>query len=253
MVIGGGLLGLEAAGALQGLDVDVHGRPVIRPSHVGAAGPPGRQRAAAAHRVARHQGQDRLDHDAPRRRPERARSAGLEFRDGDYARADVVVFTVGVRPRDELARDAALDVHPRGGILIDERLPDLGPAYPRGRRGRELRRRCASASSLPATRWRRSPRHDCSAVRHPSPATTSRPSSSSRASMSRASATRSPRRRARSTSSTPTPSPGVYKKLVLSDDAKTLLGGILVGDAVCVRLAASAGRRRARRRSRPRT
>lgn len=44
----------------------------------------------------------------------------VEFQDGSFLRADVVVFTVGVRPRDELARNAGLDVHPRGGVLIEE-------------------------------------------------------------------------------------------------------------------------------------
>lgn len=44
----------------------------------------------------------------------------LEFQDGSFQRADIVVFTVGVRPRDELARNAGLDVHPGGGVLIDE-------------------------------------------------------------------------------------------------------------------------------------
>lgn len=44
----------------------------------------------------------------------------LEFQDGTFQRADVVVFTVGVRPRDELARNAGLDVHPLGGVIVDE-------------------------------------------------------------------------------------------------------------------------------------
>ncbi len=44
------------------------------------------------------------------------------------------------------------------------------------------------------------------------------------------------------------PVAGVYKKLVVSDDAQTLLGGVLVGDAVGVRLAAPAGRQPARLR-----
>ena len=49
--------------------------------------------------------------------------------------------------------------------------------------------------------------------------------------MSPASATPSPNRRAPSRSSTPTRPAGLYQKIVVSDDAKTLLGGIFVGDA----------------------
>jgi len=34
--------------------------------------------------------------------------------------ADVVVFATGVRPRDELAREAGLDIGERGGVVVDE-------------------------------------------------------------------------------------------------------------------------------------
>ena len=39
--------------------------------------------------------------------------------DGTVIDAGVVVFAAGVRPRDELARDAGLDVAERGGVLTD--------------------------------------------------------------------------------------------------------------------------------------
>ena len=51
-------------------------------------------------------------------------------------------------------------------------------------------------------------------------------------------------RRARSRSSLNDPVAGVYAKLVVSDDAQTLLGGILVGDASPYAAAAADGRRR---------
>ena len=47
------------------------------------------------------------------------------------------------------------------------------------------------------------------------------------------------------------PVAGVYKKLVLSDDAQTLLGGVLVGDAQRLRLAAPDGRRSSSAPTRP--
>src|SRR5690606_35488398 len=34
--------------------------------------------------------------------------------------ADVVVVAAGVRPRDELAREAGLDMGERGGVLVDD-------------------------------------------------------------------------------------------------------------------------------------
>ncbi len=40
--------------------------------------------------------------------------------DGTRLETDVVVFSAGVRPRDELARQAGLAVGPRGGIVVDD-------------------------------------------------------------------------------------------------------------------------------------
>ncbi len=83
--------------------------------------------------------------------------------------------------------------------------------------------------------------------------TTCPPSSSSRVSTSRASATRSPHGARRLEVVYADPVGGVYKKLVMSDDATTLLGGILVGDAVAVRHAAPDGRRGSSAATRPPT
>ena len=44
----------------------------------------------------------------------------MQFADGESMPVDVVVFATGVRPRDELAREAGLELHERGGVLADE-------------------------------------------------------------------------------------------------------------------------------------
>ena len=44
----------------------------------------------------------------------------MEFAGGDTLETDVVVFSAGIRPRDELARECGLAVGERGGIVIDE-------------------------------------------------------------------------------------------------------------------------------------
>jgi NADPH-dependent 2,4-dienoyl-CoA reductase/sulfur reductase-like enzyme/rhodanese-related sulfurtransferase len=41
--------------------------------------------------------------------------------------ADLVIVSVGVRPNDQLARDAGLDVHPKGGILVNEYMQTSDP------------------------------------------------------------------------------------------------------------------------------
>jgi nitrite reductase (NADH) large subunit len=44
----------------------------------------------------------------------------MQFADGSHLEADMIVFSAGIRPRDELARAAGLEAGPRGGIAIDE-------------------------------------------------------------------------------------------------------------------------------------
>ena len=51
----------------------------------------------------------------------------LEFADGDSLETDLVVFSAGIRPRDELARGCGLAVGERGGIVIDERCRTSDP------------------------------------------------------------------------------------------------------------------------------
>jgi nitrite reductase (NADH) large subunit len=44
----------------------------------------------------------------------------MEFADGSALEADMIVFSAGIRPRDELARACGLATGPRGGIAIDD-------------------------------------------------------------------------------------------------------------------------------------
>ena len=55
------------------------------------------------------------------------RVTGLELQDGEHVPADVVVFSAGIRPRDEIAREAGLAVGPRGGIITDLGLQTSDP------------------------------------------------------------------------------------------------------------------------------
>ena len=47
---------------------------------------------------------------------EDGRVAGLKFSDDGVLAADIVVFSAGVRPRDELARACGLSIGLRGGV-----------------------------------------------------------------------------------------------------------------------------------------
>lgn len=47
---------------------------------------------------------------------------GLQFTDGTILESDLLVISAGIRPRDELAKMAKLEVHPRGGIVVSNQM-----------------------------------------------------------------------------------------------------------------------------------
>jgi nitrite reductase (NADH) large subunit len=119
VVVGGGLLGLEAANALRllGLEAivvefasrplavqldDRGGRALRR--RIEDLGIPVRCNSAATAVM--------LDDDGS--------AKGLQLADGAVIDADMVIFAAGVRPRDELGRCSDLEVGERGGIVIDD-------------------------------------------------------------------------------------------------------------------------------------
>ena len=44
----------------------------------------------------------------------------MEFKDETTLDTDMIVFSAGIRPRDELARDCEIEMGPRGGVVIDD-------------------------------------------------------------------------------------------------------------------------------------
>lgn len=119
VVVGGGTIGLEAAGALQAIGVDAtvvqYADRLMDAQLDGTAGSIVK-RHLQARGIAVRTGTrvTRLDPD------ESGVVTAIEFQDGSFQRVDVVVFTVGLRARDELARNAGIAVHPYGGIVIDD-------------------------------------------------------------------------------------------------------------------------------------
>ncbi len=117
-VIGGGLLGLEAANALAQLGLETHVvemAPRLMAVQVDDAGGAMLVRhieklGLHVHTGARTEqvlGEERVE--------------GLALADEQPIPAEVVVFSAGIRPRDQLARDAGLDVAEPGGVLVDAR------------------------------------------------------------------------------------------------------------------------------------
>src|SRR3546814_15476528 len=57
----------------------------------------------------------------------------MKFADGSELETDMIVFSAGIRPRDDLARAAGLAVGERGGIVVDDAGRTSDPAiYPIG-------------------------------------------------------------------------------------------------------------------------
>ncbi|MFD7228191.1 nitrite reductase large subunit NirB [Streptomyces sp. NPDC059881] len=125
VVVGGGLLGLEAAGALGGLGLDTHiveFAPRLMPVQVDDGGGAALLRTIERMGLTVHTGvgtQEIVSADSV--------VTGMNLSDGSALATDLVVFSAGVRPRDQLARDTGLAVGERGGIVVDERCRTSDP------------------------------------------------------------------------------------------------------------------------------
>ncbi|WP_254276159.1 nitrite reductase large subunit NirB [Halomonas sp. 3H] len=126
VVVGGGLLGLEAANALRGLSLEtavVEFAPRLMPMQVDGEGGELLREKIEALGVQVH-----TDRATQRIEDGMDASHRMVFQDGKVLEADLIVFSAGIRPRDELARDCALERGERGGVVIDDRCLTSDPA-----------------------------------------------------------------------------------------------------------------------------
>jgi nitrite reductase (NADH) large subunit len=124
VVIGGGLLGLEAANALRQFGMAPHvveRFPRLMGQQLDEAGGALLNRMVSALGITTH-----LDvgTDSIARRDD---GVTVTLSDGSTIDAGLVVFAAGVRPRDELARAAGLPVADRGGVLTDSGCVTIDP------------------------------------------------------------------------------------------------------------------------------
>ncbi|MFD1496204.1 nitrite reductase large subunit NirB [Streptosporangium lutulentum] len=225
VVVGGGLLGLEAADALRGLGLSTHivemggwlmprqvdegGGAVLR-DHIEALGLGVHTEAGVKEIVAGPDG----------------RVAGLLTPDGRTIEAQVVVFSAGVRPRDELAGQAGLEVGGRGGIAVDDGMRTGDPAiYAVGECALHegtvygLVGPCLTMAEVAADRILGGE------------AVFTRADLSTRLKLLGVEVAQFGAMDGALNVTFMDPVSGVYQKLFVSDDARTLLGGICVGDA----------------------
>jgi nitrite reductase (NADH) large subunit len=239
-VVGGGLLGLEAARALQGLGLETHVievAPRLMPRQLDEGGGAMLRRHIEDLGLAVHAGTP-LAGLVARAAPGGGERVGrVRLVDDTMIDVDAVVFSAGIRPHDRLARDCGLPVGERGGIVVDEscRTEDpaifaigecalaggqvyglVGPCFSMAEvvADRLLAQAAGTASSAAFTGADLSTKLKLMGV---DVASFGDPFAADRAGAMDVTYT--------------DPVAGIYKKLVISDDARTLLGGVLVGDA----------------------
>ncbi|WP_282784178.1 nitrite reductase large subunit NirB [Nocardia sp. CC201C] len=118
VVVGGGLLGLEAANALRLMGMTPHVvefAPRLMPVQVDEGGGAILERLVTDLGLHVHTGVGTASI------AEAEDGAGLKvtLSDDSVIDASLVVFSAGIRPRDQIARDAGLEVGPRGGVITD--------------------------------------------------------------------------------------------------------------------------------------
>ncbi len=123
-VIGGGLLGLEAAKAAVDLGLETHvveAGPRLMPRQIDDAG--SRLLVAKIEElgVRVHLGKP------PKEIFGAEKVEGLAFPDEQRLDVDMVIVAAGIRPRDELARACGLRVGERGGVIVDDLLRTSDP------------------------------------------------------------------------------------------------------------------------------
>ncbi|MEY4564050.1 MAG: hypothetical protein RLZZ618_3327 [Pseudomonadota bacterium] len=117
VVIGGGLLGLECAKALRDMGLETHVvefAPRLMAVQVDEGGGRVLQAKIEELGVKVHTGRNTQEITDGARARHR-----MVFADGTWLETDMIVFSAGIRPRDELARQSVLVVGPRGGVAID--------------------------------------------------------------------------------------------------------------------------------------
>jgi nitrite reductase (NADH) large subunit len=125
VVVGGGLLGLEAAKALTDLGLETHVvefAPRLMAVQLDEAGGAMLRRKVEALGLQIHTSKNTnqiIDGETCVHK--------MCFADGEELETDLILFSAGIRPRDDIARSCGLEVGPRGGIVINNQCQTSDP------------------------------------------------------------------------------------------------------------------------------
>jgi nitrite reductase (NADH) large subunit len=118
VVVGGGLLGLECANALKNMGLKTHVvefAPRLMPVQVDEAGGQILKDKIQELDVTVHTNKSTTAIVS-----ENGKVHKMQFADGSELQTDMIVFSAGIRPRDELAKSCDITVGDRGGIVIND-------------------------------------------------------------------------------------------------------------------------------------
>jgi nitrite reductase (NADH) large subunit len=127
VVVGGGLLGLECANALKSMGLQTHVvefAPRLMPVQIDDAGGAVLKAKIEELGVSVHTSKSTTEIVAD----ETGAVHKMLFADGTELQTDMIVFSAGIRPRDDLAKAAGLAIGDRGGIIINEACQTSDPA-----------------------------------------------------------------------------------------------------------------------------
>lgn len=124
-VLGGGLLGLEAANAVKELGLEAHVvefAPRLMPRQLDQGGSDMLQATIEDLGLKIHvskqteyiQGEKAIE--------------GLQYIDGTELKIDMLVISAGIRPRDEVAKECGLETGLRGGVIVDNTMKTSDPS-----------------------------------------------------------------------------------------------------------------------------
>jgi nitrite reductase (NADH) large subunit len=235
-VIGGGLLGLEAANALRNLGLETHVlevAPRLMPLQVDEMGGAILRRRIESLGVGVHTGVTTKKIGGQTIRDDGRGPVGrILFADGGELPAEIVVFSAGIRPNDAIARAAGLEIAARGGVVVDEhcRAPGDASVYAIGECAAWMGRTyglVAPGYKMAEIAAKQLCEGESEALGHFDMSSKLKLLGVDVASFGDAFGLEA----GAHTLSLVDSVQGVYKKLVVSADKERLLGGVLVGDA----------------------
>ncbi len=126
VVVGGGLLGLEAANALKSLGLEAHVvefAPRLMPVQLDDHGGLALKAQIEALGVSVH-----LSRGTQSITPGSEYRYRMNFAGEEFLETDLIVFSAGIRPQDAIAKQCGLELGPRGGVAIDSQCRTSDPA-----------------------------------------------------------------------------------------------------------------------------